>query len=64
MNHNTTVNKQTLPIPTRDEFHRFASNYLSKTDFDTQYAPGGTQINKVIAAMNWTLNNERWRSND
>lgn len=64
MKNTTNVDKPTLQIPTREEFHRFTSNYLSKADFDTQYAPGGAQINKVITAINWTKNNERWRSND
>ena len=64
MNQNKPNNHQTLRIPTRDEFHRFASNHLSRADFDTHHPSGGVQINKVIAAISWTYNNERWNRHD
>lgn len=56
--------KQTLQIPTRDEFHRFASNRLSISDFATTCPSIGVQISKVSSAIGWTYNNERWKTND
>ena len=53
---NYTQKHNTLHIPTREEFHRYASNTLSKEDFCTDY-PGytGYQINKVVSAIRWTV---------
>lgn len=55
---------QTLPIPTREEFHKFASNRLSQGDFSTACPSIGVQISKVSSAIGWTYNNERWKTND
>lgn len=49
----THTPSKTLRIPTREEFHRFASNTLSESDFCTQY-PSTEQINKVADALNWS----------
>lgn len=64
MKYKETHCQNALRIPTREEFHRFASNRLSLGDFDTSYSADGVQIAKISAALNWTYNNERWRSND
>lgn len=56
----TEETHETLTIPTREEFHRYASNTLSESDFCTDY-PGisGYQINKVDSAIRWTLKNKK-----
>lgn len=52
---NYTKKHNTLHIPSREEFHRYASNTLSEADFCTDY-PGreGCQINKTSSALRWT----------
>lgn len=45
----------------RSEFHRFASNLLSESDFCTEY-PSSRQTEKVATAINWTYKNEKWRN--
>lgn len=52
---NYTQKHNTLHIPTREEFHRYASNLLSESDFCTDY-PGypEVQASKVEAAIKWT----------
>lgn len=47
-------------IPTREEFHRFASNELSLGDFCTNYS-SGYQVNRVFKAIKWTYENNRGR---
>lgn len=57
---NYTQKHNTLHIPTREEFHRYASNTLSEEDFCTDYhGYTGYQINKVASAIRWTKNNTR-----
>lgn len=53
---NYTKKHNTLHIPSREEFHRYASNTLSEADFCTDY-PGreGCQINKTSSAIRWTI---------
>lgn len=53
---NYTKKHNTLHIPSREEFHRYASNTLSEADFCTDY-PGrdGYQVNKAASAINWTI---------
>lgn len=50
----------TLNIPSREEFHRYASNSITEHDFCTDY-PGydGYQIDKVASSIRWTLKNKR-----
>lgn len=50
-------------IPTREEFHRYASNVLSDSDFCTDF-PGYPyyQVNKVASSLKWTYNNEKRRN--
>lgn len=45
-------------IPTREEFHRFASNELSLGDFCTNH-PSGYQIERVTQSIRWTIANDR-----
>lgn len=56
-NSQSTTNKHTtLPdTPSREEFHRYASNHISEYDFSTDY-PGaaGSQINNVASALRFT----------
>ncbi len=55
--------KKTLEIPSREEFHRYASNLLTNADFDTErHACPGYQINRVASALNWTRENQRERN--
>ena len=49
-----------LKIPSREEFHRYASNELSLGDFCTNYS-SGYQIDKVAKAIRWTIANDRGR---
>lgn len=59
----TSYKKNTIHkfrIPSREYFHRFASNLLSESDFNTEY-PTGYESNKVASALRWTLNNEKKR---
>lgn len=55
---NTSSN---LKIPSREEFHRFASNELSSGDFCTNY-PSGYQIDRVAKAIRWTIANDKGRN--
>lgn len=42
------------PIPTREEFHRYATDILSEADFCTNY-PTGYTIDKTAKSIAWTL---------
>ena len=54
-NYYTSSNYTTInPTPTREEFHRYASNLLADGDFCTDYV-SGYQINRVVQAMDWTI---------
>lgn len=53
------------PIPSREEFHRYCSDYLSSYDFETDYPPyEAKNINKAASAISWTLTNEKKRLNN
>ena len=56
----TETQRNTLRIPSREEFHRYASNLLYERDFETGY-PGkeASQVNRVSSALKWTTSNER-----
>lgn len=43
-------------IPTREEFHRYAENTISDSDFNTDHT-NGFQIEKVASAIRWTVKN-------
>lgn len=45
-----------LLIPSREEFHRYASNKLSDGDFCTEYS-SDYQVDRVAQALDWTLEN-------
>ena len=53
----TETQRNTLRIPSREEFHRYASNQLCESDFDTDY-PSGFQVERVASAISWTYTNE------
>lgn len=62
MTKTTYTNKSSnLKIPTREEFHRYASNELSLGDFCTNYS-SGYQIDRVAQAIRWTIANDRGRN--
>lgn len=52
-------NNGNLPIPSREEFHRYTSNYLTEHDFCTNHPSrdGGMQVSKVASAIRWTQRN-------
>lgn len=50
-----------LQIPAEGEFHRYASNRITISDFDMSHS-NELAVNKVAAAIRWTLNNEKKRS--
>lgn len=56
--HYTTPGNHNLKVPSRDEFHRFASNLLSNADFCTDY-PADYIIDKTSSALRWTIMNAR-----
>lgn len=59
----TNPSNNNLRIPTREEFHRYASNLLSDGDFCTNYS-SGYQVNRVSEAIKWTESNDKKRIND
>lgn len=58
---NTSEASNTLTIPTREEFHRYASNVLNENDFCTDY-PGrsGYQVNRVAKSIRWSVANRNY----
>ena len=46
--------------PTREEFHRYASNIININDFETDHS-NGIQIEKVAISINWTIKNDKKR---
>jgi len=58
-NYYTLSNYETInTLPSRDEFHKFASNELSLGDFCTNH-PSGYQIARVDQSIRWTIANDR-----
>lgn len=59
----TETQRNTLRIPSREEFHRYASNLLYDSDFETDY-PGkeSFQIDRIASALNWTKKNANSRT--
>ena len=51
--HYTTPGNHNLRIPSREEFHRYASDTLSEADFCTDY-PTEYAINKIASSLRWT----------
>lgn len=66
--HYTTPGNHNLKIPSREEFHRYASNVLSESDFCTYY-PTGYTANKIASSLRWTIDNSKqknlggWKTN-
>lgn len=66
--HYTTPGSHNLKTPSRDEFHRYASDLLSETDFCTDY-PAGYIAGKIASSLRWTINNSKqkkwggWKKN-
>lgn len=59
----TETQRNTLRIPTREEFHRYTSNLLTNSDFNTDYfSDPYFQINRVASALNWTKRNAYGRT--
>ena len=55
----------TLPsIPSREEFHRYASNVLSLYDFETDYPPFPSRnIDAAASSIGWTKSNHKNKGN-
>ena len=47
------LSNDNLRIPTREEFHRYASNLLSEGDFCTEYS-SEYQVDRVAKALDWS----------
>ena len=59
----TESQRNTLRIPSREEFHRYASNLLTNSDFNTDYfSDPYFQTNRVVSALNWTQKNSNTRN--
>lgn len=50
------LSNNNLRIPSREEFHRYASNKLTDGDFCTDYS-SGYQVSRVAQALDWTRKN-------
>lgn len=47
-------------VPTREEFHRYASNIISINDFGTDYPTfPGYNIDLAASSIKWTKNNDK-----
>ena len=51
--HYTTPGSHNLKTPSREEFHRYASDTLSEADFCTDY-PTEYTVNKIASSLRWT----------
>ena len=61
-NYYTSSNYETIKsTPTREEFHRYASNLLADGDFCTDYS-SGYQINRVAQSLDWTIKKNKKRN--
>lgn len=59
----TETQRNTLRIPSREEFHRYTSNLLCNSDFNTDYfSDPYFQTNRVASALNWTKKNTNSRT--
>lgn len=59
--HYTTPGSHNLKTPSREEFHRYASDLLSEVDFCTDY-PTGYTVSKIASSLRWTLNNSKQKN--
>lgn len=51
--HYTTPGNHNLRIPSREEFHRYATEKLRTSDFCTE-TPNGYLLNKIAGSIKWT----------
>lgn len=61
--HYMTPGNHNLRIPSREEFHRYATDLLTEFDFCTDY-PNGHMVGKIASSLRWTINNSKhtnWR---
>ena len=56
------LSNNNLRIPSREEFHRYASNKLAYGDFCTDYS-SGYQTSKVAQSIDWTIKNAKKKGN-
>ena len=54
----TTPGNHNLKVPSRDEFHRYASDILFNADYCTDY-PSEYMIDKISSSLRWTIMNAR-----
>lgn len=59
--HYTTPGNHNLRIPSREEFHRYASDTLSEADFCTDY-PTDYTVDKISSSLRWTINNSKQKN--
>lgn len=59
--HYATPGSHNLKTPSRDEFHRYASDLLLETDFCTDY-PAGYIAGKIASSLRWTINNSKQKN--
>ena len=52
--HYITPGSYNLKIPSRNDFHHFASDILSEASFVTDH-PNGHVIENIAASLRWTL---------
>lgn len=57
-NYYTTSSNYASTIPSRDEFHKYASNLITISDFETDHT-NELQISKVDTALRWTIKNRK-----
>lgn len=58
---NTDKSNNTLIIPTREEFHRYAQDVLTINDFCTDYpCESHYHANKIASSMRWTIKNRNF----
>lgn len=60
----TETQRNTLRVPSREEFHRYTSNILTEWDFCTDFPPflSGGQADRIASAMRWTQANAYGRT--
>lgn len=56
--HYTTPGNHNLTTPSKEEFHRYASDILYESDFCTDY-PAGYIANKISGSLRWTISNSK-----
>ena len=57
-NYYTGTDYDSKPIPSREEFHRYTSNLITESDFDTDHT-NKVQVEKVDSAIKWTIKNSK-----